>query len=95
MTLERVMDELDVPLICDPVPGPSFDVERIVTAALALQFSGVLTVILGRKPTPDECVRQAEWEASGLDGLCPALSVLGGLQPERPREWPDAEFCAA
>lgn len=53
------MTAADVPLICDPVPGPPVDVERIVTAALALKFAGNLAIILGREPTPAECLEQA------------------------------------
>ncbi len=71
----------DVPLICDPVLGPAnYDVERIITAALALKFCGEMAVVLGREPTPTECIEQAELEA--------------GCAPNR-TEWPDAEFCAA
>ena len=79
MTIPSTWAVADVPLICDPVPGPSsYDVERIITAALSLKFCGEMAVILGREPTPAECIEQAEREAG--------YATI---------EWPDAEFCAA
>lgn len=73
----------DVPLICDPVPGPGM-------------LPGVL--VCNRRLTEAEIRQlQAEWERANR-GACPVYLVpldctMSAVFEER--QWPDAEFCAA
>jgi hypothetical protein len=56
---------------------PENELEKILIHALALKYSGDLKIILGREPTPAECIAQAKWKISGKNGLCPEVSYKG------------------
>lgn len=74
----------DVPLICDPVPGPP-------------QLPGVL--VCDRLLTGLEIARlKAEWERVNIAAAQSMYLVPDGCQMYsifEDRQWPDAEFCAA
>lgn len=69
----------DVPLICDPVPGPWVDVERVVAEALVIKFAGNLALILGHEPSPSECLEQAGFELSGARTEWPDAEFCAAL----------------
>lgn len=47
--------------------------ERVLLVALAVKRDYDVAFVLGRVPTPEECMAQAEWEVDGNKGLCPGL----------------------
>jgi hypothetical protein len=73
----------DVPLICDPVPGPS-------------PMPGVL--VCDRMLTEPEIARLKRIMECVWTGPGAAYTIEEGVQFQSVfsvREWPDAEFCAA
>lgn len=71
----------DVPLICDPVPGPRL---RVLVCNRVLSKEAVARL-------------RAEWDRAQLTGKTIILDSgieLRSLLDDEP-QWPDAEFCAA
>lgn len=75
------MDQFDVPLICDPVPGPG--------------DHGVL--VCDRQLTTAEIERlRAAFDAAQHRGGCMVLpNGVRMVSVFQPKQWPDAEYCAA
>ena len=72
-------DKTDLPLICDPVPGPSagyFVVQRSLTAAEVERLRRI-------------------WRAAGTNHGRILIADPEWRPAPEPRQWPDAEFCAA
>jgi hypothetical protein len=67
----------DVPLICDPLPGPRLPIN--------------LPLWQGDAPTAKLDMSRPFYCGPGRD----PVAVLDGFQLYTPRQWPDAEFCAA
>jgi hypothetical protein len=80
----REMTVADVPLICDPVPGPPM----ILTVGRALSPADVARL---RQLWAEASAGAPNWtKVQVLEAGCRFEPLVG-----QRTEWPDAEFCAA